>query len=60
VYCCVVLDVFSRPGGGLVDRQPPGYPAGHQRPGHGHHQPHADPLNEQLLSIQQGGVATTP
>ena len=27
------------PGGGLGDRQPPGDPAGHQRPGHGHHQP---------------------
>jgi putative transposase len=27
--------------GGLVHRQPPGHPAGHQRLGHGHHQPPA-------------------
>jgi putative transposase len=43
VYCCVVLDVFSPPGGGLVDRQPPGHAAGHQRPRHGYQQPQPDP-----------------
>jgi putative transposase len=35
VYCCVVLDVFSRRVVDSLDRHPPGHPAGHSRAGHG-------------------------
>jgi hypothetical protein len=38
IYCCAVLDAFSRFDRRLVHRQPSGFLPGGQRPGHGDHE----------------------
>jgi putative transposase len=43
VYCCVVLDVFSRRVIGWSIDSHQATPLVTNAPGHGHHQPHADP-----------------